>query len=46
MKVLLLGEYSGLHNTLKTGLVALGHQVTLVGDGDGRGIYNVTVGVL
>lgn len=35
MKVLLLGEYSGLHNTLKTGLVALGHQVTLVGDGDG-----------
>ena len=35
MKVLLLGEYSGLHNTLKDGLVALGHEVTLVGDGDG-----------
>ena len=35
MKVLLLGEYSGLHNTLKEGLVALGHEVTLVGDGDG-----------
>ncbi|MCH9659735.1 MAG: glycosyltransferase [Bacteroidetes bacterium] len=35
MKVLLLGEYSRLHNTLKEGLVSLGHEVTLVGDGDG-----------
>jgi glycosyltransferase involved in cell wall biosynthesis len=35
MKVLLLGEYSGLHNTLKEGLMACGHEVTLVGDGDG-----------
>ncbi len=35
MKILLLGEYSHLHNTLKKGLEALGHQVILVGDGDG-----------
>jgi len=35
MKVLLVGEYSRLHNTLKEGLIALGHEVTLIGDGDG-----------
>jgi glycosyltransferase involved in cell wall biosynthesis len=34
MKILLLGEYSRLHNSLKEGLVALGHDVTLVGTGD------------
>ena len=34
MKILLLGEYSRLHNSLKEGLQALGHQVTLVGTGD------------
>lgn len=35
MKILLLGEYSKLHNSLKVGLTELGHQVTLVGTGDG-----------
>jgi glycosyltransferase involved in cell wall biosynthesis len=35
MKILLLGEYSRLHNTLKEGLISLGHNVTIVGDGDG-----------
>lgn len=35
MKILLIGEYSRLHNSLKEGLVQLGHDVTLVGDGDG-----------
>jgi glycosyltransferase involved in cell wall biosynthesis len=35
MKILLLGEYSRLHNTLKEGLIALGHSVVLVGTGDG-----------
>ena len=35
MKILLIGEYSRLHNSLKEGLVALGHQVTLVSSGDG-----------
>ena len=34
MKILLLGEYSRLHNSLKEGLVALGHEVTIVGCGD------------
>jgi len=34
MKILLLGEYSRLHNSLKEGLQALGHRVTLVGTGD------------
>ncbi|WP_294824695.1 glycosyltransferase [uncultured Flavobacterium sp.] len=35
MRILLVGEYSRLHNSLKEGLIALGHEVTLVGDGDG-----------
>ena len=34
MKILLLGEYSRLHNSLKEGLVQLGHEVTIVGCGD------------
>ena len=34
MKVLLVGEYSRLHNSLKEGLVSLGHQVTLIATGD------------
>ena len=35
MRILLLGEYSRLHNSLKEGLVTLGHEVILVGNGDG-----------
>lgn len=34
MKILLVGEYSRLHNSLKEGLLALGHEVTLVSTGD------------
>lgn len=34
MKILLLGEYSRLHNSLKEGLVALGYEVSIVGCGD------------
>ena len=34
MKILLLGEYRRLHNSLKEGLVALGHEVIIVGCGD------------
>ncbi len=34
MKILLVGEYSRLHNSLKEGLVSLGHEVTLIGCGD------------
>lgn len=35
MKILLLGEFSGLHWTLAEGLRQLGHTVTVVSDGDG-----------
>jgi glycosyltransferase involved in cell wall biosynthesis len=35
MKILLVGEYNSSHKTLKDGLVALGHEVTVVGLGDG-----------
>lgn len=34
MKILLIGEYSRLHNSLKEGLMALGHEVKIVGTGD------------
>ena len=40
MKILLLGEYSNLHNSLKTGLVKLGHDVTLISSGDGFKGFN------
>lgn len=45
MKVLLLGEYSRLHNNLKEGLISLGHEVTLVGDGDGFKNFEVDVSI-
>jgi len=35
MKILLVGEYSRLHNSLKEGLIALGHDVTIIGNQDG-----------
>ena len=41
MKILLLGEYSGLHNSLKRGLQQLGHDVLLVGTGDGYKRFDV-----
>jgi len=34
MKILLLGEYSGLFNCLKDGFISLGHEVFLASDGD------------
>lgn len=34
MKILLLGEYSNVHNTLAKGLRANGHQVTVISNGD------------
>lgn len=34
MKILLLGEYSNVHNTLKHGLEHLGHSVTVISNGD------------
>jgi len=35
MRILLVGEFSRLHNSLKEGLVQLGHEVVLVNNGDG-----------
>jgi glycosyltransferase involved in cell wall biosynthesis len=34
MKILLIGEYSRLHNSLKEGLVSQGHEVIMVASGD------------
>ena len=34
MKILLLGEYSNVHNTLAEGLRALGHKVVVASNGD------------
>lgn len=34
MRILLVGEYSRLHNSLKEGLEALGHKVSIIGTGD------------
>lgn len=34
MKILLIGEYSNVHATLAEGLRAIGHEVTVVSDGD------------
>lgn len=34
MRILLMGEYSNVHNTLAIGLRALGHEVTVASDGD------------
>ena len=35
MKILLIGEASFLHNTLKKGLLERGHRVTTMSDGNG-----------
>lgn len=35
MRILLFGEYSNVHWTLAQGLRALGHEVTVISDGDG-----------
>ena len=34
MKILLIGEYSNVHWTLAQGLRQIGHEVTVVSDGD------------
>jgi len=41
MRILLVGEYSRLHNSLKEGLVELGYEVKIVGNGDGFKKYLV-----
>ncbi len=35
LKILLLGDYSNVHNTLAQGLRSLGHEVVVASDGDG-----------
>ncbi len=45
MKILLLGEYSRLHNSLKEGLIQLGHEVVLVGTGDDFKNFPVDINV-
>jgi glycosyltransferase involved in cell wall biosynthesis len=35
MRILLIGEYSRLHNSLKEGLLELGHEVKIVANSDG-----------
>ncbi|OYQ33038.1 glycosyl transferase family 1 [Flavobacterium cyanobacteriorum] len=41
MKILLVGEYSRLHNSLKEGLQALGHEAVIVATGDNFKNYDV-----
>lgn len=41
MRILLVGEYSRLHNSLKEGLVTFQHDVVIVSDGDGFKNYPV-----
>lgn len=41
MKILLIGEYSRLHNSLKEGLKKLGHEVVIYGFNDGFKDYPV-----
>jgi len=35
VRILLVGEFSRLHNSLKEGLVSLGHEVVIIANGDG-----------
>jgi glycosyltransferase involved in cell wall biosynthesis len=41
VRILFIGEYSRLHNSLKEALVKLGHEVKIVGNGDGFKDYPV-----
>lgn len=41
MRILLIGEFSRLHNSLKEGLIAHGHEVVIVANGDGFKNYPV-----
>jgi glycosyltransferase involved in cell wall biosynthesis len=43
MKILLIGEYSNLHNSLKQGLVKNGHNVVLLANGDGFKNYEADI---
>lgn len=45
MRILLVGEYSRLHNSLKEGLESLGHEVSIIASGDGFKNYPVDIKV-
>lgn len=45
MKILLVGEFSRLHNSLKEGLEALGHEAVIAGTGDGFKNYTIDFSV-
>lgn len=45
MKILLIGEFSRLHNSLKEGLLALGHEVLLVNNGDSFKNYPADISI-
>ena len=45
MRILLVGEFSRLHNSLKEGLLNLGHEVTIIGSGDQFKKYPVDINV-
>ena len=40
MRILLLGEYSGVHNNLRNALLEEGHDVVLISNGDGYKSFN------
>ena len=46
MKILLVGEYSRLHNSLKEGLQHLSHDVTIVSTNDGFKNFDVDIPIL
>ncbi len=43
MKILLIGEYSGVHNSLKNALVKQGHEVVIAASGDAYRNYPVDI---
>lgn len=45
MRILLVGEYSNLHNSLKQGLEKCGHEVLLLGSGDAFKKFPVDINV-
>jgi len=45
MRILLVGEFSRLHNSLKVGLVAAGHEVVLINNGDSFKNYPTDISI-
>ena len=45
MRILLVGEFSRLHNSLKMGLVAAGHEVVLINNGDSFKNYPTDISI-